>query len=71
MEEIASIRVVIVIMDILVTRKLDGVPRVVPLVMREFTVTKLANIRIMDQTAASFAAKVVLTKRVMLRVDNV
>lgn len=48
MEEIASIRAVIVIMDILVTRKLDGVPRVVPLVMREFTVTKLANIRIMD-----------------------
>lgn len=43
MEEIASIRAVIVKMDILVTRKLDAVPRVVPLVMREFTVTKVNN----------------------------
>lgn len=43
MEEIAANRAVTVKMECLVTRKLDGVPRVVPLVMREFTVTKVNN----------------------------
>lgn len=43
MDEIAANRAVTVKMECLVTRKLDSVPRGVPLAMKETTVTKVNN----------------------------
>lgn len=51
MEEIAAIHAVNVKMEFLVTKQMDDVLRGVPLAMKEYTVTKHANISTMGRIA--------------------